>query len=89
VIETVDRRGRCCRSCRPRCPPSIDVHVLSDRNDDPRPVEDVQFELALSVALVVMVIFLFLRSLGHRVPSVAVPLSLVGTFGVQRASLTT
>src|SRR5439155_11498725 len=46
-------------------------------------VRDVQFELMLTVALVVMVIFLFLRSVSATViPSVAVPLSLIGTFGV-------
>ena len=46
-------------------------------------MQDVQFELMLTVALVVMVIFLFLRNLSATIiPSVAVPLSLVGTFGV-------
>ena len=65
-------------------PQSIDVQVLTDRTTTIRAsVKDVQFELMLTVALVVMVIFLFLRSFSATViPSVAVPLSLIGTFGV-------
>ncbi len=65
-------------------PASINVTVLTDRTTTIRSsVKDVQFELLLTVALVVMVIFLFLRNLAATViPSVAVPLSLVGTFGV-------
>jgi len=62
----------------------VDVVLLTDRTTTIRAwVRDVQFELCLSVALVVMVIFLFLRSPSATlIPSVAVPLSLVGTFGV-------
>ncbi len=65
-------------------PTSIQVGILTDRTNTIRAsVEDVQFELMLTVALVVMVIFLFLRNLSATIiPSVAVPLSLVGTFGV-------
>ena len=65
-------------------PASVKVQILTDRTTTIRAsVQDVQFELMLTVALVVMVIFLFLRSLSATViPSVAVPLSLVGTFGV-------
>src|SRR5207302_1529980 len=65
-------------------PASIDVSILTDRTNTIRAsVKDVQFELMLTVALVVMVIFLFLRTLSATViPSIAVPLSLVGTFGV-------
>ena len=60
------------------------MNILTDRTNTIRAsVEDVQFELMLTVALVVMVIFLFLRNLAATIiPSVAVPLSLVGTFGV-------
>ena len=60
------------------------VAILTDRTQTIRAsVNDVQFELMLTVALVVMVMFLFLRNLSATViPSVAVPLSLVGTFGV-------
>ena len=74
----------CCPSSPAPCPPSVQVRVLTDRTTTIRAsVEDVEFELMLTVALVVMVIFLFLRSLAATViPSVAVPLSLVGTFGV-------
>ena len=65
-------------------PASIKVHVLTDRTKTIRAsVNDVQFELMLTIALVVMVIFLFLRNLAATIiPSVAVPLSIVGTFGV-------
>ena len=60
------------------------MSILTDRTTTIRAsVEDVQFELMLTVALVVMVIFLFLRTLAATViPSIAVPLSIVGTFGV-------
>src|SRR5205807_3628351 len=63
---------------------SVKVSVLTDRTETIRAsVKDVQFELMLTVVLVVMVIFLFLRNLSATViPSVAVPLSIVGTFGV-------
>src|SRR5207253_7558674 len=62
----------------------VKVSVLTDRTVTIRAsVKDVEFELMLTVALVVMVIFLFLRNLRATIiPSVAVPLSLVGTFGV-------
>src|SRR5208337_3504516 len=65
-------------------PSSVDVSLLSDRTTTIRAsVKDVQFEMILAVALVIMVSFLFLRSLSATViPSIAVPLSLVGTFGV-------
>jgi multidrug efflux pump len=65
-------------------PASVQVKVLTDRTLTIRAsVKDVEFELMLTVALVVMVIFLFLRNLAATIiPSVAVPLSIVGTFGV-------
>ncbi|HKV04898.1 MAG TPA: multidrug efflux RND transporter permease subunit [Candidatus Acidoferrales bacterium] len=65
-------------------PPAIHVTTLTDRTVTIRAsVKDVQFELMLTVALVVMVMFLFLRSVAATIiPSVAVPLSIVGTFGV-------
>ena len=65
-------------------PSAIQVATLTDRTATIRAsVKDVQFELMLTIALVVMVMFLFLRSLAATViPSVAVPLSIVGTFGV-------
>ena len=84
VIEVVDRIKRILPLLRSSLPGSVDVTLLSDRTTTIRAsVEDVQYELILAVALVVMVIFLFLRNLPATViPSVAVPLSLVGTFGV-------
>ena len=65
-------------------PSSVKLTILTDRTQTIRAsVDDVQFELMLTIGLVVMVIFLFLRNLSATViPSVAVPLSLVGTFGV-------
>src|SRR6266576_1402020 len=84
VIEVVDRIKRLLPQLQASLPAAVDVAVLTDRTVTVRAsVHDVQFELFLAVALVVMVIFLFLRSLSATViPSVAVPLSLVGTFGV-------
>jgi multidrug efflux pump len=68
-------------------PASVKLVVLTDRTNTIRAsVRDVEFELMLTIALVVMVIFLFLRSLSATIiPSVAVPLSLIGTFAVMEA----
>ena len=84
VIAVVDRIKKIMPLLRSTLPGSVDLTILSDRTTTIRAsVQDVQFELILAVALVVMVIFLFLRSLAATViPSVAVPLSLVGTFSV-------
>src|SRR5438445_1356407 len=84
VIEVVDRVKQLLPQVQAALPNAIDVTMLTDRTVTIRAsVHDVQFELLLAVALVVMVIFLFLRSLSATViPSIAVPLSLVGTFGV-------
>src|SRR4030081_3712429 len=84
VIEVVDRIKQLLPSLQATLPGSVDVRVLTDRTTTIRAsVRDVQFELMLAVALVVMVIFLFLRNLkATLIPAVAVPLSLVGTFGV-------
>jgi multidrug efflux pump len=84
IIGVVDRIEKLLPQLKASLPSSIDVSVLTDRTITIRAsVEDVQFELMLTVALVVMVIFLFLRTLAATIiPSVAVPLSLVGTFGV-------
>jgi len=84
VIEVVDRIKRALPQLTASLPPSVDVTVLTDRTVTIRAsVRDVQIELAIAIALVVMVIFLFLRSVPATIiPSVAVPLSLVGTFGV-------
>jgi multidrug efflux pump len=84
IITVVDRIKTLLPQLQSALPASVHVAVLTDRTTTIRAsVRDVQFELILTVALVVMVIFLFLRSLSATViPSVAVPLSLVGTFGV-------
>jgi multidrug efflux pump len=84
VIETVDRIKALLPQLQATLPASLDVQVLTDRTTTIRAsVKDVQFELLLAIALVVMVIFVFLRSASATlIPSVAVPLSLVGTFGV-------
>ncbi|MDD0813508.1 MdtB/MuxB family multidrug efflux RND transporter permease subunit [Curvibacter sp. HBC28] len=84
VIETVDRIQALLPQLKATLPASVDVQVLTDRTVTIRAsVADVQFELMLAVALVVMVIFVFLRSVpATLIPGVAVPLSLVGTFGV-------
>jgi multidrug efflux pump len=84
VIEVVDRIKKIMPQLRASLPNSVEVTLLSDRTTTIRAsVKDVQFELLLAVALVVMVIFLFLRNFSATViPSIAVPLSLVGTFGV-------
>ena len=84
VIEVVDRIKQVLPQLKASLPAAVDVTVLTDRTVTIRAsVRDVQFELLLAVALVVMVIFLFLRNLSATViPSVAVPLSLIGAFAV-------
>jgi len=84
VIETVDRVKAVLPQLQATLPASVDVRVLSDRTTTIRAsVRDVQLELLFAVALVVAVIFVFLRSVpATLIPGVAVPLSLVGTFGV-------
>ncbi|MGI8839925.1 MAG: efflux RND transporter permease subunit [Caulobacteraceae bacterium] len=83
VIATVDQIKKALPSLTSGLPASVNVSVVTDRTTGIRAsVRDVEFELALSVALVVGVIFLFLRSVPATfIASVAVPLSLVGTFG--------
>ena len=82
IIEVVDRIKQLLPSLTNTLPAAIHVAILTDRTTTIRAsVKDVEFALMLTVALVVMVIFLFLRTLAATViPSVAVPLSLVGTF---------
>ena len=82
VIEVVDGIKKVLPALQASLPPAVKVTVLTDRTQTIRAsVADVQFELLLSVALVVMVIFLFLRNLPATIiPSVAVPLSLIGSF---------
>jgi len=84
VIEVVDRIKQQLPQLQAALPAAIDVAVLTDRTVTIRAsVHDVQVELFLAVALVVAVIFVFLRKLRATIiPSVAVPLSLIGTFGI-------
>jgi multidrug efflux pump len=84
VIEVVDRIKALLPSITDNLPAGLDVMVLTDRTQTIRAsVKDVQHELLIAIALVVMVTFLFLRRASATIiPSVAVPLSLIGTFGV-------
>jgi len=84
IIQVVDRIKKILPVLKSNLPTALQVDVLTDRTTTIRAsVTDVEFELMLTVALVVMVIFLFLRNLSATaIPSVAVPLSIVGTFGV-------
>jgi multidrug efflux pump len=84
IIGVVDEVQKLLPTLRGTMPATVSLQVLTDRTNTIRAsVKDVQFSLLLTIALVVMVIFLFLRSVAATViPSVAVPLSIVGTFGV-------
>ncbi len=84
VIKTVDQIKKLLPQLQESLPSSVEVKMLTDRTTTIRAsVEDVRFELILAVALVVMVIFVFLRSVSATIiPSIAVPLSLIGTFGI-------
>jgi multidrug efflux pump len=84
IIAVVDRIRKLLPQLQTALPAAIQVHVLTDRTVTIRAsVKDVEFELMLTVALVVMVIFLFLRNIAATIiPSVAVPLSIIGTFGM-------
>jgi multidrug efflux pump len=84
VIEVVDRIKKLLPQLQESLPSAVQLSILTDRTTTIRAsVRDVEFELILAVILVVMVIFLFLRTLSATtIPSIAVPLSLVGTFGV-------
>jgi len=83
IITVVDSIRRLLPQLTASLPTSVSVSSLTDRTTTIRAsVRDVEFELALTVALVVMVIFLFLRTIATTlIPAIAVPLSLVGTFG--------
>jgi multidrug efflux pump len=84
IISVVDRIKKLLPQLQASLPTAVKIQILTDRTNTIRAsVKDVEFELMLTVVLVVMVIFLFLRNLRATViPSVAVPLSLIGTFGV-------
>jgi len=84
IIQVVDRVKKLLPQLKANLPAAMDVSILTDRTITIRAsVRDVKFSLMLTVALVVMVIFLFLRNVSATIiPSFAVPLSLVGTLGV-------
>src|SRR5207253_5780746 len=87
TVEVVDAIRALLPKCRQELPASVNLNVLYDRSVAIREsVSDVQFTLGLAIALVVMVIFLFLRNVSATIiPSLAVPMSLVGTFAVMYA----
>jgi HAE1 family hydrophobic/amphiphilic exporter-1 len=82
TVEVVDRIKELLPSFRQQMPPSVKLDILYDRSESIREsVNDVKFTLVLTIALVVMVIFLFLRNISATViPSLALPMSVVGTF---------
>ncbi len=84
IIQVVDRINARLPQLKSTLPPSVDFSILTDRTTTIRAsVRDVELELMLTIGLVVLVIFLFLRTVSATIiPSVAVPLSLIGTFGV-------
>src|SRR2546428_108423 len=84
IITVVDRIKRLLPQLKASLPSAIEITTLTDRTATIRAsVADVEFTLILTMALVVMVMFLFLRSLSATIiPSVAVPISIVGTFGI-------
>jgi hydrophobe/amphiphile efflux-1 (HAE1) family protein len=84
IIQTVDRIKQLLPKLTASIPPAVKVSILTDRTQTIRAsVHDVQFTLVLTVVLVILVIFIFLRRVWATViPSVALPLSLIGTFGI-------
>ena len=84
IIQVVDRIKKILPQLQANLPAAVDVKVLTDRTTTIRAsVSDVQFSLGLTVILVVLAIFLFLRNVqATAIPSVAVPISLIGTLGV-------
>jgi len=84
TVQVVDEIRKLLPQFRAQIPPGIDVQVLYDRSQDIRDsVHDVQFTLVLALALVVMVIFLFLRNISATIiPAAALPMSIIGTFSV-------
>jgi hydrophobic/amphiphilic exporter-1 (mainly G- bacteria), HAE1 family len=84
TVEVVDSVRRLLPAFQAEVPPALHIEVLGDRSETIRAsVNDVQYTLLLTIALVVMVIFIFLRNLSATViPSLALPMSIVGTFAV-------
>jgi multidrug efflux pump len=86
IIETANRIKQQLPRLRSTLPPALSISILADRTETIRAsVHDVEFTLVLTVGLVVFVIFLFLRELWATViPSVSVPLAVIGTFAVMK-----
>jgi hydrophobe/amphiphile efflux-1 (HAE1) family protein len=86
IIQTADRVKALLPRLRASIPPSVKVAILADRTETIRAsVADVQFTLMLTIVLVIMVIFLFLRKFWATViPSIALPLAVIGTFGMMK-----
>ncbi len=86
IIETVDRIKLLLPQLQASIPPALRVSILNDRTVSIRSsVHDVQFTMVLTVALVVLVVFLFLRKFWATViPSIALPLAIIGTFGIMK-----
>ncbi len=84
IIETVDRVRAILPQLQAALPPAMELKVLIDATRTIRAsVKDVQLAMTISIALVILVVFVFLRSVRSTlIPSVAVPISLIGTFGV-------
>ena len=84
IIETVDRVRQALPSLKASIPSAIDMTVVMDRTTTIRAsVRDVEITLVIAVLLVILVVFVFLRSArATLIPSVAVPVSLIGTFGI-------
>jgi len=84
IIDTVDRVLKALPALKASSPPSMDITIMSDRTTTTRAsVHDVEITLLISVALVILVVFVFLRDVRTTlIPSIAVPVSLIGTFGV-------
>jgi multidrug efflux pump len=84
IIETVEQIEKALPSLKASIPSGIDMTIVIDRTTTIRAsVQDVEITLAISIGLVIMVVFIFLRNVrATLIPSVAVPVSLIGTFGV-------
>jgi HAE1 family hydrophobic/amphiphilic exporter-1 len=87
TVEVVDNIRKLMPAFRAELPPSVELSVMYDRSESVRSsVNDVQFTLLLTVFLVVMVIFLFLRNISATIiPSLALPMAIIGTFAVMWA----
>src|SRR5204863_3863355 len=84
IIQVVDGLKALLPQLKANLPASVDLSVLTDRTVTIRAsVQDVEFELMITIALVILAIFIFLRNVSATIiPAVAVPLSLVGTLGI-------